>query len=207
LALILICILLPLVIIAQNKGYFLQKFAAYQIYENFSNSQDQDSVNSEFFKIQDYLFLKNSQLDSDFFSIEDRIHLNDVRSTFILVYIILLIAILYLVIYIWQTSKKQKIVTITYLISKNALIVLIVIILILFPIFNANFPKFFQLFHQVLFPQGFWRLDPNSSNLIKYFLNNIFLDILNLLGILTLILTFIPYIFSIILLKIRSYGK
>ncbi|HLD03762.1 MAG TPA: DUF1461 domain-containing protein [Candidatus Dojkabacteria bacterium] len=200
---ILICFFLPLTIITQNRVYFLQKFSDYQIYNNFS--QDQDTVNSEFYKIQDYLKLKNTGIVSEFFSNEDLIHLNDVRNIYISVYIILIISITYLLAYLYWAYKKQQLVLKIYRISKNALIILIVLTLLLYPVINANFPAFFQLFHQILFAQGYWQLDLQSSHLIKYFLNNIFSDIFNLLGILALILPFITFIFSIILLKVRIH--
>jgi len=198
-SLIVLNILLLVIIITQDKNYFLQKFVEHNVYVNFS--EDQSGVQQKFYQIQDYLALKTNNLDQQFFSREDLSHLQDVRNIYLIIYFLTICLVGILIIGFIKTKKE-----LIRALKLSVVIVMVIIILLLLFII-PNFNNFFLVFHQLLFPNGYWQLDPASSNLIKYFLNNIFFETFSLIVFWVLLLTLSEYIFSIIYAKVSIRWK
>jgi integral membrane protein (TIGR01906 family) len=166
-------LILPILILANLYPYFYSAFDRYGIYSNFA---DASSANSKFSEVLDYInFPFNTELDPEFFSTEDILHMQDVRNIFIVVNLVFLITLVSsLILFFIQKPILQKLVQ---SLSKYVFAFLLLVSLlgiILFFTWNSSF----NLFHQVLFPyNNYWQLDPSSSNLIKYLPEQIFQEL------------------------------
>ena len=173
----LIILILPIVIILNLKTYFFSRFEINSVYEEFSKYLiDEVTVKSKFVEVIDYLHLQTNSLDVNFFSIEDRLHLKDVRVIIITLYSILLLSLA--ITLIRRKEIKDNIKTLTR-ISTYYLTILIPFLLLI----NHYYDYFFTLAHRIVFSNEYWLLDPRTSNLIKMFPQNIFYEIFQIVVI------------------------
>jgi integral membrane protein (TIGR01906 family) len=173
----LIILILPIVLILNLKTYFFSRFEINSVYEEFSKYLiDEVTVKSKFVEVIDYLHLQTNSLDVNFFSIEDRLHLKDVRVIIITLYSILLLSLA--ITLIRRKEIKDNIKTLTR-ISTYYLTILIPFLLLI----NHYYDYFFTLAHRIVFSNEYWLLDPRTSNLIKMFPQNIFYEIFQIVVI------------------------
>ena len=173
----LIILILPIVIILNLKTYFFSRFEINSVYEEFSKYLiDEVTVKSKFVEVIDYLHLQTNSLDVNFFSIEDRLHLKDIRVIIITLYSILLLSLA--ITLIRRKEIKDNIKTLTR-ISTYYLTILIPFLLLI----NHYYDYFFTLAHRIVFSNEYWLLDPRTSNLIKMFPQNIFYEIFQIVVI------------------------
>lgn len=176
-SLALIILILPIVLILNLKTYFFSRFEINSVYEEFSQYLiDEVTVKSKFVEVIDYLHLQTNSLDVNFFSIEDRLHLKDVRVIIITLYSILLLSLA--ITLIRRKEIKDNIKTLTR-ISTYYLTILIPFLLLI----NHYYDYFFTLAHRIVFSNEYWLLDPRTSNLIKMFPQNIFYEIFQIVVI------------------------
>lgn len=176
-SLALIILILPIVLILNLKTYFFSRFEINSVYEEFSKYLiDEVTVKSKFVEVIDYLHLQTNSLDVNFFSIEDRLHLKDVRVIIITLYSILLLSLA--ITLIRRKEIKDNIKTLTR-ISTYYLTILIPFLLLI----NHYYDYFFTLAHRIVFSNEYWLLDPRTSNLIKMFPQNIFYEIFQIVVI------------------------
>lgn len=173
----LIILILPIVLILNLRTYFFSRFEINSVYEEFSKYLiDEVTVKSKFVEVIDYLHLQTNSLDVNFFSIEDRLHLKDIRVIIITLYSILLLSLA--ITLIRRKEIKDNIKTLTR-ISTYYLTILIPFLLLI----NHYYDYFFTLAHRIVFSNEYWLLDPRTSNLIKMFPQNIFYEIFQIVVI------------------------
>ena len=173
----LIILILPIVLILNLRTYFFSRFEINSVYEEFSKYLiDEVTVKSKFVEVIDYLHLQTNSLDVNFFSIEDRLHLKDIRVIIITLYSILLLSLA--ITLIRRKEIKDNIKTLTR-ISTYYLTILTPFLLLI----NHYYDYFFTLAHRIVFSNEYWLLDPRTSNLIKMFPQNIFYEIFQIVVI------------------------
>lgn len=168
-------ITLPIIILSNLYPYFYFSFNRFQVYDDFSGYTTQ-ILDSKFGEILQYINIPfTTNLDSEFFSSEDILHMQDVRQLFIIVNVFFF-ASLFVSITLIMKLKQSRGILIT---KANRLVLVFILILILIGVYLIfTWSSGFQLFHQVLFPYNdYWVLDPRSSNLIKYLPEQIFQEL------------------------------
>lgn len=171
-ALIIFISLSPLTIFSSTKAFYFNRFEEYNVYQNFSN-YPKFELDKNFEDIIDYTNQKDIKLDPQFFSKEDLIHMHDVRIAISYMYITIGLAFTFILIHLLKLNISHN-----FLKSvKYASVITLTIFLSLLVIGLVSFNTFFIKFHEVIFPNDYWLLDPTTSNLIKYLPINIFQDL------------------------------
>ena len=144
---------------------------------------------------------------TDFYSLRSKIHMADVRNLIInfrnisFVSIIVCILSLFKIQNLDEPIKRLKT---AYL--KTLLVVAILLVsLIIFA--SNNFDLFFTKFHEILFTNDLWLLDPNEDYIICLLPEKIFMVYGLRIGIAMLIALALPYLFLQILSKIQLHQE
>lgn len=144
---------------------------------------------------------------TDFYSLRSKIHMADVRNLIInfrnisFVSIIVCILSLFKIQNLDEPIKRLKA---AYL--KTLLVVAILLVsLIIFA--SNNFDLFFTKFHEILFANDLWLLDPNEDYIICLLPEKIFMVYGLRIGIAMLIALALPYFFLQILSKIQLHQE
>lgn len=173
---ILVCtVILPFIALANFHVYYQWSFGRFEVYNNFPGYSEGE-LNSHFSSVLQYINIPfNTELDPEFFSTEDILHMVDVRNVFIIINIIFIglggLAATLLTILNINVTKLFKILS-RFLLSYISVLAVIGIYLIF------TWQSGFQLLHQLLFPYNtYWILDPASSNLIRYLPERIFQEL------------------------------
>lgn len=174
LALTILSIILPLILFANLKEFYLLRFQGYGVYQEFNAYQvPTEIVQNKLFELTNYLNFGTSELDDDFFSKEDIYHLEDVKKIVASLYYATVLVLSLFIFLIRKTSNYYKMVTIWLKSSK--------IFLIVATIFSVTcllfFDRFFISAHELVFTNDYWMLDPKTSNLIKMFPQDIFYEV------------------------------
>lgn len=167
------------VLLFSNSFYYSQRFDHYGVYSNFDLTKE--TVNEKFQELSSYLLPWGSELDEEFFSTEDLLHLRDVKLILNFIYLISTSGFLFVIFNPRFYSQNRQGVTrlSRYYLAAIALIFLFV---------SANFDWFFTMAHQVVFPNDYWLLDPVESNLIKFFPQELFYEVFAFIVILNICL-------------------
>lgn len=149
-------------------NYFLYSFTRLNVYASF-NSNNAETLNAQFLAVLDYLKpFSAKELDVNFFSREDILHLQDVKQLYLVWFALTIITLLLTVM-----SRRLKI-----RIGKRWSIIIASVIGASILWLAFNFDSAFVLFHEIAFPyNNYWLLDPRSSNLIKFLPQQIFAEI------------------------------
>lgn len=140
---------------------------------------------------------------TEFYSLRSKIHMADVRNLIInfrnaaFVSIIVCIVSLFKIQRLEEPIKKLKAVYIKTL----AIVGILLISLIIFA--SSNFDVFFTKFHETLFTNDLWLLDPSEDYIICLLPEKIFMVYGLRIGIAMLIALALPYLFLQILSKIQ----
>jgi integral membrane protein (TIGR01906 family) len=172
-ALLLLLFTLPIVIIANLRPLYFQRFSDYHVYQNFQFPNSE--VDRQFQSVLNYVAPPfNSTLDPKFFSSEDILHMRDVKAVLAIIYLIFFGSLIFVIVGLKGKLPAPGIAK--YWTVFLGVIGVLGIISLLF------WDQLFTFFHKVIFPfNDYWLLDPASSNLIKYFLNPIFQELFLLL--------------------------
>lgn len=175
LSIFLCLVTLPIIILANLYIYFHWSFGRFQVYDNFEN-QPPAELNQKFNQVLQYINIPfDTELDSGFFSPEDRLHMQDVRNLFIVVNVCFIgFASLSMTLFVMTKPDIRKLMK-----GASKLLIIYIVILIAIGIYLIfTWKSGFTLFHQLLFPNNsYWMLDPASSNLIKYLPEQIFQEL------------------------------
>jgi integral membrane protein (TIGR01906 family) len=170
----------PLILLLHLPGLYQSEFREYNSYNNFQGYNEQ-TINSQFDGVLDYLNFSRQEPDQNYFSAEDLIHLSDVRNLIKAVYILAIIsgtAIFLLILgpVTWTGLLRRSL--------RLAGLATLGLVLIIVVAASLNFHALFISFHELSFSNPYWQLDPATSNLIKYFPEQIFANLLSIwLGI------------------------
>jgi integral membrane protein (TIGR01906 family) len=184
-ALVIMANFLPLLAIANWDSFFLQRFEHYQVYDNFSETQP--VVKANFTDVMDYLNYRIPDVDQQFFSQEDSIHLQDVRLVLNVMRVLagFSFAIAFIYLYRRKFGELRK--------SLRQAGIAILVLLLLIGLYGVfNFDQAFVQLHELVFWNDYWSLDPATSNLIRYFPQQLFFEV------------FVIYLVSTILLAITG---
>lgn len=137
--------------------------------ENFYSERVSEK---EFSKVLDYL--KNgNEIRGEYFNSKEKLHLEDVKSLFDIVKVLIILSLMVLVFGYWYLRKKIFLNSV-----KIGCLVLLgfVLVLLLLSLFDFNW--LFLKFHEIVFTNDLWLLDPSTDNLIKLLPEEVFFDIL-----------------------------
>ncbi len=150
-------------------------------------------------KVMAYL-LNKDELPSEMTYLEAS-HMNDVRilitySNFILLFSLLICCFLYIYL------KKKKQLKLFYYSLKISSISITILIIVLFFLSIFNFNWFFNVFHEIFFPQGNW-LFPANSKMIQVFPETLFKNLFIYSLLMSFIISLLILLVSFITKKIK----
>ena len=181
-------ILFPIVAIPFLPMVFEALFSRYAVYENFS---EQKVAQTNFGELLQYISFRTGSLSTEFYSYEDILHMRDVRMLFGICYVIFVVSILLFV--FLKAEKEEKENSLMY----GSFLSMGIVFLTGVSVFFAGFDKFFISFHKLFFSNDYWMLDPNSSNLIKFFPSEIFQTLLALIAASIIVISLVTLVSSI----------
>ncbi len=149
-----------------NENYYKKQFEENDVYSSLPDA-DKELNNL-------LLFFKGKEKLNNFFSQNEKEHLQDVKVLINKVIIIFYISVfleIFLISLLYARYKKGFLKNIKFIFLCSGGITLLTSILIYF--FSDNFDYIFIKFHEIFFQQGNW-LFPASSNLIKLFPHQFF---------------------------------
>lgn len=131
-----------------------------ETYKEFSNIEESKQQFGELFK---YITFRKAELSTDYYSQEDILHMKDVKSLFVFIYLLLALSLVgsILIRPIIREKLKARIIG---SIASTVLAFLVGLSALLF-----SFDSFSTVFHKIFFRNDYWLLDPRTSNLIKFF--------------------------------------
>lgn len=179
-----IFLLTPLIFFANSSEYYIYRFEDYGVYEEFKDiSIDKDTVNEKFRSLLLNLTPFSDELDMDFYSNEDILHLYDVENILTGIYFVYIISL----VSVYGIYKNKKIKINFNQVKGHSLIYISLSTIISFIIY-LDFDFFFTLAHKVAFQNDYWLLNPESSNLIKFFPQELFFEVFVLVIIINLLM-------------------
>jgi len=184
-----------------NHGFYKTQFGKLKVYETFGSNE---IVDSESQRLIGFLCC-GEELDRDFFTERERLHLSDVKKIITLnqVASVLLIALILAGFLILILKKNEKEFAKTVM-GASAITVFAVIFLWLSALFN--FDWFFLKFHFLAFDNDLWQL-PENANLIKLFPQQFFVNFANRIAIQTLAISVGLFLASFYFLKRHDSKK
>jgi len=146
---------------------------------------------------------KKEQLNTDWFSEKDILHMVDVQNLYtfshnIMIYCLLILIISTIIIILILRGKSLLYIT---KIFNKVLLLFIVLIGGLSTIIAYNFNSFWIKFHTTLFSNDLWLLSPNESNLIKMVPEEFFISLITKITIYILILFILLFTSNIVIGK------
>ena len=146
---------------------------------------------------------KKEQLNTDWFSEKDILHMVDVQNLYTFSYNIMIYCLLTLIIstiIIILILRGKSLLYITKIFNK-VLLLFIVLVGGLSAVIAYNFNSFWIKFHTTLFSNDLWLLSPNESNLIKMVPEEFFISLITKIIIYILILFILLFTSNIVIRK------
>ena len=146
---------------------------------------------------------KKEQLNTDWFSEKDILHMVDVQNLYTFSYNIMIYCLLTLIIstiIIILILRGKSLLYITKIFNK-VLLLFIVLVGGLSAVIAYNFNSFWIKFHTTLFSNDLWLLSPSESNLIKMVPEEFFISLITKIIIYILILFVAMFIGNVIIRK------
>ncbi len=152
--------------------FYKYEFRTRGIYDNFEKiNVGKDEVNRQIEEVISYMHGLRRDLDPEFFSSEDVIHMGDVRSLFLFFDVLFII---FLVVLIYFAIGKRVNEFARIFLSSGVLSISFALIVSIFALFS--FDESFIGFHRIFFRNDYWLLDSETSSLIKFFPLGFFRD-------------------------------
>ena len=172
--------------------------------ENIANYIDTSSDNliNNTQNLLNYLN-KKEQLNTDWFSKKDILHMVDVQNLYTFshnIMIYCLITFIISTIIIILILRRKSLLYITKIFNK-VLLLFIVLVGGLSAVIAYNFNSFWIKFHTTLFSNDLWLLSPNESNLIKMVPEEFFISLITKIIIYILILFILLFTSNIVIRK------
>ena len=172
--------------------------------ENIANYIDTSSDNliNNTQNLLNYLN-KKEQLNTDWFSEKDILHMVDVQNLYtfshnIMIYCLLILIISTIIIILILRGKSLLYIT---KIFNKVLLLFIVLVGGLSAVIAYNFNSFWIKFHTTLFSNDLWLLSPSESNLIKMVPEEFFISLITKIIIYILILFILLFTSNIVIRK------
>lgn len=184
---IIFVVLLNFSLLVFNTKFYEKEFYKLNVYEKFEKEKLNENLN----KLINFL-RKNEKLETGFFNEKEKMHLEDVR---ILIRNALIMFYLFLILFIILIYLNKKNLEKPFLYSG---IILLILPLVFYLI---NFSNFFLKFHETLFSNNLWLLNPETDNLINMFPENFFKDFVITVFIRSMFVGVLLILISLILRK------
>ena len=184
---IIFVVLLNFSLLVFNTKFYEKEFYKLNVYEKFEKEKLNENLN----KLINFL-RKNEKLETGFFNEKEKMQLEDVR---ILIRNALIMFYLFLILFIILIYLNKKNLEKPFLYSG---IILLILPLVFYLI---NFSNFFLKFHETLFSNNLWLLNPETDNLINMFPENFFKDFVITVFIRSMFVGVLLILISLILRK------
>lgn len=140
----------------------------------------------------------NTQLDSTWYSNKDILHMIDVKNLydFSMYFAILLITLTLILLVITYIIDKTYFLYTPIKIFNKVFIIFFIIIVLLTITAIQNFNYFWIKFHEIIFTNDLWLLDPRESNLIKMVPEEFFFEL-----VIKIIINILIYLTSLIVIR------
>lgn len=138
---------------------------------------------------------------SDFYGIRSKVHMGDVRNIFMIIFKLSYASIIICIITFFQIMRKEE--NPFSIIGKSftrVVIIFTAILLALFIYAAIDFDSFFVSFHETLFTNDYWLLDPNEDYIICLLPEKLFM-LIGLRLVLATIIMITMFIFGFRLLS------
>jgi integral membrane protein (TIGR01906 family) len=166
-------------------NYYKNKFEKYSIYDKINGD-----VDNSFKEVLDYVKGDKVFISSDLFNERELEHLKDVKELFYFAKI-LIVFYAFLIIFCIAILEKKHILKAI----KNASYFILSFISIISLSILINFEKAFIIFHEILFTNDLWILNPRTDNLLKMMPEELFISLGIKWIILCLVICFILLMF------------
>ena len=144
---------------------------------------------------------------TEFYSVRSKIHMADVRNIIVTLEKVEYLALLFAVISAFKMIRYDNFLSVLNKIYIRTMIVIAIIISIIFAYASINFSAFFVKFHQVLFTNDLWLLDPDVDYIICLLPEKIFMTY-GFRIIISMVIAIITSVFVLhILSKIQSHQE
>lgn len=184
-----------------NHGFYKTQFKKLRVYETF---ESREIVDNQSEKLIGYLCC-GKELDRDFFGDRERQHLADVKKIItlnqavaVLLSGLVLTGLIFLIL---KKNEKEFAKTVA-----GASVITVLSVIFLWLSAFLNFDWIFLRFHYLTFDNDLWQL-PESSNLIKLFPQQFFVNFANRIAIQTLIISVILILVSLYLVRKNDSKK
>lgn len=191
---------------------FIFLFHRHEIYNTIPFPKKE--VNQAFIRLLNYMLGDNVRLEDIYFNQtiqvynqKDILHTQDVRFLFTLLnYLILITGLVFIAYFIFFKIKKYKNINFYLFVSyKKVLFYFSLCIFFIFIFVFLDFNLFWKIFHEVLFTNDLYLLDPRESFLIRMLPLNLFNDFVLIILIFNLLAYFIIYKFYQFKIKKEIY--
>jgi len=203
---IILILLIPIIIIltnfsllAFNQDYYEEQYTKNGIYNKIPKEQVDEATR------QLISYLRNgNEIRGDYFNEKEKQHLRDVRQIIKTLIIALYISILFAAIIIIAGLIKDKKALGMALIAGGLLTTLLIVALFFL---LTNFENTFIKFHEILFNNNLWMLNPETDKLIVMFPENFFYDITKSIAIRSLITAITTTLLGVFLFYYKRLNK
>lgn len=155
-------LIIPVVFWTNFRPIYRYSLYKFNIFDEFGSKYSDDEIGNMLGEVAGYIGVSNNELDVNFFSSEDILHMKDVKALFTSVYILTLVCCILIVSLLKFSINWTKVLSLS---SK----IIVAFLLLTAPIMLLFFNGIFTKFHEIFFQNDYWLLDPRSSNLIKFF--------------------------------------
>lgn len=155
------------------KNFYLRENLAPSI-----NTTDDELINNTT-NLLEYLTNK-AELNTTWFSEKDILHMKDVRTLYnvsfnLMIFFIIIFILSTILIVLVYKNYTMFYITKTF---NKTLLAFILLVIVLAGIISYNFNSFWIKFHQLLFSNDLWLLNPDESNLIKMVPEKFFISLI-----------------------------
>ncbi len=156
-------------LVAYNLNFYKNEFSKQDVYSDLKK----EDVDREAANIINYL--KTGEINTNYFNEKELIHLKDVYRLNRIIYYLFYIfsAIISVCLLTLLYSRKYKELYNSLFLSGLTSIGFIIALLVLI---TVSFTTSFTLFHEILFTNDFWQLNPATDKMIVMFPEGFFLD-------------------------------
>ena len=192
-----------------DKNGLYKLIIEYKTYENLPFSIDDSYLKTLASELMEYisgklLFLETKvPIDgviTDFYSVRSKIHMADVRNIIVTLKNVNYVSMLLCIISLFKIINTENVIIKLKKIYIRTTIIITAALIIIFAFGLINFDSFFIKFHELLFTNDLWLLDPSEDYIICLLPEKIFMTY----GLRIVIAMIVSILFSVGLLQILS---
>lgn len=203
-------LMLSVGLVTFDKDYYYKEYAKYEVAKVQSLSDKDLHVITD--NLLGYLSGSRSDLNfvvdrdkglnRDFFSVQDKAHMVDVKNMYAFLKILGVLSAIVLAFSLYEILRKPSYKENIHRFLGTGAIVGILPFVILGILMAIDFNKYFILFHQIFFANDLWLMDPAVDNLVNIFSEGFFLDMA-----IRITSSYIIGLLAVIVLSLATIGK